>query len=68
MPVRLNRSIEMTENKGKPQPEAKADDEDVEGNSMWISPTISSDMARIRSRELEKEAREHQRAKEAKGR
>ena len=57
----------MTEKKGTPPPEARPDD-DVEGNSMWISPGIASDMARNRSKELEREARERQRAKEAKGR
>ena len=57
----------MTENKGKETPQAQpADDEDVEGHSMMINPTIASDLARVRSKELQREAREHDRAKEAK--
>lgn len=38
---------------------------DVEGHDMWINPTVNADMARDRSKELEREAREHNRAKEA---
>ena len=57
----------MTEDKRTPQPESEpVDEQDVEGHNMWISPTISSDMARSRSKELEKEARDRNRAKEAK--
>jgi len=41
-------------------------DEDTEGNSLLIGATMTGDLARIRSRELEREAREHARAKEAK--
>jgi len=59
----------MTENKGKPQPDAEPSDEkDVEGHSMILDPTVMSDMARSRSKDLEREARERNRAKEAKGR
>ena len=42
--------------------------EDVEGHNMWIGPTVSRDLARSRSKDVEREARERQRAKEAKGR
>ena len=42
--------------------------EDVEGHNMWIGPTVSRDLARNHSKELERQAKERQRAKEAKGR
>jgi hypothetical protein len=59
----------MTDNKATTQPEPQpADEQDVEGHNMWMDPTFSSDMARNRSKELEKEARERNRAKEAKRR
>lgn len=57
----------MTDNKNTEQPEAEpGDDQDVEGHNMWINPTLNADMARNRSKELEKEARDRNRAKEAK--
>jgi len=57
----------MTENKGKTQPEAQPNDEqDVEGHSMYINPGLASDLARNRSKELDREVRERNRAKEAK--
>ena len=57
----------MTENKGKETPQTQpTDEDDVEGHSMMINPTIAHDMARVRARELEREARERARAKEAK--
>jgi len=57
----------MSENKAEPQPESQpADDQDVEGHNMWINPSMSGDLARNRSKELEREARERNRAKEAK--
>lgn len=58
----------MTENKGTQPTEVEtADDEqDVEGHNMWISSTVSSDLARNHSKELEKAAKERNRAKEAK--
>jgi hypothetical protein len=40
--------------------------EDVEGNSYLIGASTTSDLARIRSREVERSAREHARVKEAK--
>jgi len=57
----------MTENKGKAQPEEQpTDEQDVEGHNMWIDPNIASDMARQRSKDIEREVRERNRAKEAK--
>ncbi len=57
----------MTENKAKETPQAEpADEQDVEGHNMIINPTIARDMARVRAKELEREARDHARAKEAK--
>lgn len=57
----------MTDNKGTAQPQGEQDEEkDVEGHNMWINPTINSDMARNRSKDIEREARERNRAKEAK--
>jgi hypothetical protein len=56
----------MTENKGKEVPQSQpADDDDVEGH-MMINPTLASDVARVRSRDVERAARERARAKEAK--
>jgi len=56
----------MTENKGKEAPQGQpADDDDVEGH-MMINPTIAGDLARVRSKELERQARENNRSKEAK--
>lgn len=57
----------MTENKSKADPQAEpADDQDVEGHSMMINPTLAGDMARVRSKDVERAARERSRAKEAK--
>lgn len=48
------------------QPVGSTDDpDDTEGQSMWISPGASYDMAKSRSKEIERQAREHQRQKEA---
>jgi len=56
----------MTENKGKAEPQAQpADEQDVEGH-MMINPTIAGDMARARSKDVERAVRERNRAKEAK--
>jgi len=58
----------MIENKSAPQPGAEtSEDKDVEGHNMWIGPTVSSDLARNHSKELERAAKERNRAKEAKG-
>jgi len=56
----------MTQKKDTLPEVQPADEQDVEGNNMYINPTISSDLARSRSRDLEREARERNRAKEAK--
>ena len=57
----------MSENKGKAEPQAKPEDEqDVEGHSMMINPTLAGDMARVRSKDVDRAVRERNRAKEAK--
>jgi hypothetical protein len=56
----------MTQDEDIRIPEMPDDDEDVEGNSMVIGASMSTDLARIRSREIEREARQHAQAKEAK--
>jgi hypothetical protein len=48
--------------------EPATDEQDVEGHNMWIGPTVSRDLARNRSKELERAARDRQRAKDAKSR
>ena len=59
----------MTENKADPQPDNESNDEkDVEGHNMWVGPTMSGDMARNRNKDLERAAKERNRAKEAKKR
>ena len=56
-------------NKKNPAPTERASDEqDVEGHNMWIGPTVSGDLARNRSKELERAARDRQRSKDAKTR
>ena len=56
----------MTENKGKAEPQAEpTDEQDVEGH-MMINPTIAGDMARVRSKDLDRAVRDRNRAKEAK--
>ena len=37
---------------------------DVEGHNMWVHPTVSGNLAESRSRDLERQAREHQRQQE----
>ena len=57
----------MTDDKGTDQPqEQPADEQDVEGHNMWIDPGSSRDMAHSRNKEIERDARERNRAKEAK--
>ncbi len=56
----------MNENKGKSEPQGQPNDEqDVEGHLM-INPVLAGDLARTRSKEIERAARERNRAKEAK--
>ena len=57
----------MTENKGKATPAAEpADDQDVEGHTMMINPTLASDVARVRSKDVERAAQQRNRSKDAK--
>lgn len=59
----------MTENKAKPAAEREpADELDVEGHSMLLDPNLARDMARNRSKDIDREVRERNRAKEAKSR
>ena len=44
------------------------DAQDVEGHNMWIGPTVSRDLARNHAKEVERAARDRQRAKDAKSR
>ena len=56
----------MTKDKGKAEPQAQpADEQDVEGH-MMINPTIAGDVARVRSKDIDRAVRERNRAKEAK--
>ena len=50
----------------QPQP-AEQDENDVEGHNLWVNPSASREMTNGRNREIERETRERQRAKEAKG-
>lgn len=57
----------MTDTKAHTKPAEQPDDEqDVEGHNLYINPTIASDMARIRSKEIERQVRERNHVKEAK--
>lgn len=57
----------MTDKKGKADPQAQpTDEQDVEGHTMMINPTIAGDMARVRSKDLDRAVRERNRAKESK--
>ena len=48
------------------QPVGPTDEgDDTEGHSMFMNPGTASDMARARSKEVERQAREHARQKEA---
>lgn len=56
----------MTENKGKETPQERpVEDDDVEGH-MMIHPTLAGDLARVRSKDVERAAQQRNRAKEAK--
>ena len=49
------------------QPELpEQDGNDVEGHNLWVNPSASREMTSGRSREIEREMRDRQRAKEAK--
>lgn len=57
----------MTDNKSTPRPDPEpAEEQDVEGHNMWIDPGIQRDLARIRHKDLEREVRDRNHAKEAK--
>jgi hypothetical protein len=57
----------MTKDKKPTSRDVEAEEtEDVEGNSFLIGASMAGDLARIRSREVERSVREHARAKEAK--
>jgi hypothetical protein len=56
----------MTQDKRKAEPQAQpADEQDVEGH-MMINPTLAGDVARARSKDLDRAVRERNRSKEAK--
>jgi hypothetical protein len=44
------------------------DVQDVEGHSMWLDPNLAREVARSRSKDVDREVRERNRAKEAKQR
>ena len=62
----------MSDENQKQDPNPSSDErtnaEDVEGHNMWIGPTVSRDLARDRSKELERQARDRQRSKDARAR
>ena len=48
------------------QPVGPTDEgDDTEGHSMFLNPSTSADMARARNKDIERQAREHARQKEA---
>ena len=49
------------------QPQLPEEGQDVEGHNLWMNPSASREMTNSRSRDLEREARDRQRAQEAKG-
>lgn len=56
----------MTENKAKQEHSTETTDEqDVEGH-MVINPSLAGDMARVRSKDIDRAVRDRNRAKEAK--
>lgn len=59
-------SEKTSDNTDQPQlPDAG--EQDVEGHNLWMNPSASREMTSGRSREIEREMRDRQRAKEAKG-
>ena len=54
--------------KNQPEPDGGPTPEDTEGHSLWISPSASRELANSRNRDIERQARERQRAKEAQDR
>jgi len=57
---------EKTTNADQPQLPGEGE-QDVEGHNLWMNPSASREMTAGRSREIEREMRDRQRAKEAKG-
>ena len=48
------------------QPVGPTDDpDDTEGHSMWLNPGSSYELSKARSKDIERQAREHAREKEA---
>jgi hypothetical protein len=57
----------MTDNKSTEDTQVQpTDDKDVEGHNMWIDAGTQRDLARNHSKDVERAARERNRAKEAK--
>jgi hypothetical protein len=56
----------MTDNKAKPPETQPEEEQDVEGHSMWLDPNLARDVARNHSKELDRQVKERNRAKEAK--
>lgn len=56
----------MTEKKTTQETPQPADEQDVEGHGMFLDPTLARDVARLRSRDIDREVRDRNRAKEAK--
>ena len=55
----------MTQDKGKADPQAQpSDEQDVEGHLM-VDPRLAGDVARTRSKDIERAVRERNHAKEA---
>ena len=52
--------------KDSAQPQEPDEAADVEGHNLWVNPSASREMTSGRSREIEREMRDRQRAKEAK--
>ena len=53
--------------KNSDQPQLPDEGQDVEGHNLWMNPSASREMISSRSRDIERDARDRQRAKEAKG-
>ena len=53
----------------QPDPQAieGQNEDDVEGHSMLLNPTVSRELAASRSREIERQVKDQQRAREARG-
>ena len=57
----------MAKPKSNDQPQLpEQEGDDVEGHNLWLNPSASREMTSGRSREIEREMRDRQRAKEAK--